>query len=65
MSGKSPRSTAAKKSGKSLEAKRADKKAKAVRKSEVESTFEPKRRRQAPQALTYSRKLLSGNDVRW
>ncbi|WP_281205830.1 hypothetical protein [Nocardia shimofusensis] len=44
MSDKSPRSTAAKKSGKSLKEKRADKKAKAVRKTEVESTFELKRR---------------------
>ncbi|WP_328394336.1 hypothetical protein [Nocardia sp. NBC_00416] len=44
MSDKSPRSSTAKKSGKSLKEKRADKKAKAVKKSEVESTLEPKRR---------------------
>ncbi|WP_254893652.1 hypothetical protein [Nocardia donostiensis] len=44
MSDKSPRSTSAKKSGKTLKEKRADKKAKAVKKSEIESTFDAKRR---------------------
>jgi len=43
MSDKSPRGAASKKSGKTLKEKRAEKKAKAVRKSEVESTIDTKR----------------------
>lgn len=44
MSDKSPRGGATKKSGKTLKEKRADKKAKAVAKSGVETTLEGKRR---------------------
>jgi len=43
MSDKSPRGAASKKSGKTLKEKRAEKKAKSVRKSEVESTIDTKR----------------------
>ncbi|WP_227979384.1 hypothetical protein [Nocardia spumae] len=45
MSDKSPRSTMSKKSGKSLKEKRAAKKAKGVAQSDVEVTFEGKKRR--------------------
>ncbi|WP_280457583.1 hypothetical protein [Nocardia carnea] len=44
MSDKSPRGGATKKPGKTLKEKRAEKKAKAVAKSDVESTLDPKRR---------------------
>ncbi|WP_328395975.1 hypothetical protein [Nocardia sp. NBC_00416] len=42
MSDKSPRGATSKKSGKSLKEKRADKKAKAVKKSAGEPALEPK-----------------------
>ncbi|WP_167669933.1 MULTISPECIES: hypothetical protein [Nocardia] len=45
MSDKSPRSTMSKKSGKSLKEKRAEKKAKGVTQSGVETTFEGKKHR--------------------
>ncbi|WP_305781389.1 hypothetical protein [Nocardia nova] len=45
MSDKSPRSTMSKKSGKSLKEKRAEKKAKGVTSSGVETTVEGKKQR--------------------